>query len=406
MRFQLSAINTFLPLKIIPYLSVQVKHLLFIGLAVVVVSCRKDPGLITPVPPVLDSIDDGGTAVPYVPNLPDTLYDYENIVYPQHMLNDPILNITNNSNDGDNITNEGATLGRVLFYDKNLSANNTISCASCHHQNKAFSDGMKFSSGYLGELTGRNAMAISNVNYQRRFFWDARAATIEDQALMPIQNAVEMGMTLSNLELKLATLSYYPELFTAAFGTPEITASKIATALGMFMKSMRSFRSDYDLGVETNFADFTAEELAGKELFFSGDAKCNNCHISQNFGGTERHNNGLDAIYTDLGLAYVTDNEADIGRFKNPSLRNIELTAPYMHDGRFATLEEVLDFYSTDVNAHPNLDDRLTTTVTTGGPPIHFNFTAAQKASLIAFLKTLTDYPYITDPKYSNPFPD
>lgn len=378
---------------------------LVVVLVLLLIACRKDPGIIVDLPPVVDTVDLNGNPVPYLPSLPDTLYDYEHIDYPSHMTNDPILNLTNGFNNGDYITNEGATLGRVLFYDKNLSANNTISCSSCHHQEKAFSDGMTFSAGFEGGLTGRNSMAISNVNYNRRFFWDTRATFIEDQALMPIQHPIEMGMNLPDLEIKLALLSYYPALFNAAFGSTEITSEKVALALGMFMKSMRSFRSKYDQGVENNFADFSADEYAGKEMFFSGDFKCNNCHISQNFGGTERHNNGLDAVYTDWGYANVTGDSSDIGRFKNPSLRNVELTAPYMHDGRFATLEEVIDFYSNGVQPHPNLDDRITSDMTTGGTPIHFNFTPEEKTALIAFLKTLTDYAYIADPKYSNPFP-
>jgi len=375
-------------------------------LLVFFLSCRKDPGLITPLPPVLDSIPDGDSLIPYQPNLPDTLYDYENIDYPDYMLNDPQLNLINNFNDGNNITNEGATLGRVLFYDKNLSANNTIACASCHHQNKAFSDGLAYSQGFEGGLTGRNAMAISNANYNRRFFWDTRANFIEQQALMPIQHPIEMGMELTNLEQKLTALDYYAPLFEAAFGSVTVTSDRIAIALGMFMKAMRSFNSKYDQGVPLAFSNFSTQELEGKDLFLGGTIKCNQCHTTQNFGGTERQNNGLDAYFTDIGVAAITDNEEDIGKFKTPSLRNIELTGPYMHDSRFATLDEVLDFYSTDINAHPNLDDRLASDGQTGGPPIQFNFTPEEKAALIAFLKTLTDLQYISDPKYSNPFPD
>jgi cytochrome c peroxidase len=381
------------------------KYATFIPAVLLLTSCHKDKTIAPYIPPVLDSVPLGDIIVPYEPNLPDKLYNYANIPFPQHMEDDVLMSISHNANDGDNITNEGATLGRVLFYDKNLSANNTISCGSCHHQDKGFTDGQKFSTGFLGGLTGRNTMAISNVNFNRRFFWDRRAVTIEQQSLMPVQHPVEMGMLLPDLEAKLASLNYYAPLFQAAFGSPEITAEKIATAFGMFMKAMRSYQSKYDRGVANNFADFTPEEYLGYEMYFSGDFKCNNCHISQNFGGIERHNNGLDAYYTDIGIAAITNNEADIGKFKTVSLRNIELTAPYMHDGRFETLEEVIDFYSTGVNAHPNLDDRITTTVTTGGPPLHFNFTAEQKAALVAFLKTLTDHYYITDPRYSDPFP-
>ena len=368
-------------------------------------SCRKDAS-ITAYVPTLDSIPVGDTLVPYVPNLPTDLYDYEGIIYPQHMLEDPVLNITASINSENPVTNEGATLGRVLFYDKNLSFNNTVSCATCHHQDKAFADGLAFSTGFNGGQTGRNSMAISNINYNRRFFWDTRAPFIETQVLMPIQDHIEMGMTLSDLESKLSNLDFYAELFIQAFGSSEITSERISLALGQFLKAMRSYRSKYDKAVENNFADYTAEEYMGYEMYFSGDFKCNNCHNSQNFGGVARQNNGLDAYFTDIGVANVTQNEDDIGKFKTVSLRNVELTAPYMHDSRFGTLEEVIDFYSTDVNAHPNLDERLTTTNQIGGPPIQFNFTQEQKSALIAFLKTLTNIDFINDVRYSNPFPN
>lgn len=377
-----------------------------IATVLVLVSCRKDPAISPYVPPTLDSVPLVDTTVPYLPNLPTDLYDYEGILYPDHLLSDPVLNLVSGFNSANPVTNEGATLGRVLFYDKNLSFNNTTSCASCHHQDKAFSDGLAFSSGFEGGLTSRNSMAISNIHYNRRFFWDTRANFIETQALMPIQDHIEMGMTLSELEIKLSSLSYYENLFIQAFGTSEITSERIALALGQFLKAMRSYRSKYDHGVENNFADFTAEEYMGYEMYFSGDFKCNNCHTSQNFGGTSVQNNGLDGYFTDLGVAGFTFDETDIGKFKTVSLRNVELTAPYMHDGRFATLEEVIDFYSTGVNAHPNLDERLTTTNEIGGPPLQFNFTPEQKAALIAFLKTLTDQEFINDVRYSNPFPE
>ncbi len=157
------------------------------------VSCRKDPSISPYIPPTLDSIPLVDTTVPYVPNLPADFYDYESILYPDHLLSDPILNLVSNFNSANPVTNEGATLGRVLFYDKNLSFNNSIACASCHHQNKAFSDGLTFSSGFEGGITGRNSMAISNIHYNRRFFWDTRADFIETQALMPIQDHIEMG---------------------------------------------------------------------------------------------------------------------------------------------------------------------------------------------------------------------
>lgn len=376
-----------------------------IATVVVLVSCRKDPGISPYVPEILDSIPVNDTLTPYAPNLPAEFYDYEGIIYPDYLLSDALLNLISNTNSANPVTNEGATLGRVLFYDKNLSVNNTIACASCHHQEKAFSDGLTFSYGYDGGLTSRNSMAISNIHYNRKFFWDTRASNVEEQVLMPIQDHIEMGMDLGDLEIKLAELNYYPNLFLHAFGSSDITSEKIALALGQFLKAMRSYRSKYDQGKENNFADFSAQEQMGYDMYFGNDFKCSYCHSSENFGGVSIQNNGLDAHFVDKGVANVTFNEADIGKFKTVSLRNIELTAPYMHDGRFNTLEEVIDFYSTNINAHPNLDDRLTTTGHTGGPPIQFNFTPEEKAAIIAFLKTLTDLDFINDIRYSNPFP-
>lgn len=338
------------------------------------------------------------------PILPATPYDYESIQYPQHFIDDPLLNLINTLGNNNAVTNEGATLGRVLFYDKNLSANNAVSCASCHHQDKGFSDGLALSPGFEGALTGRNSMAIVNTNFQRRFFWDERANTLEQQVLMPIQDPVEMGMDLADLEIKLAGLPYYADLFTDAFGDSVITADRISLALSQFLQSIRSFKSKYDIGLATNFIYFSEEEKTGMEMYFSGNFNCNHCHTTQNFGGVTNEINGLQLNPIDNGIGGISGDADDMGKFKSVSLRNISLTAPYMHDGRFQTLEEVIDFYSTDIQAHPYLDDRLATNAQTGGPPKQFNFTDAEKLALIAFLGTLTDYDLITNPIYSDPF--
>ena len=371
-------------------------------------SCRKDK-TIAPYEPNLpvDStnvIIDSNQLV--YPVLPSSYYDYEGILYPPHFQSDQLLNLINTLNGSNQVTNEGATLGRVLFYDKQLSQNNTVSCASCHLQNKGFADGMTFSAGFNGGLTGRNSMAIVNTNYQRRFFWDERALSLEQQVLMPIQDPIEMGMDLGDLEIKLGALPYYAPLFTAAFGDSTITADRISKALSQFLQSIRSFGSKYDVGLANNFTEFTALETQGMDMFFSGDFNCNHCHTTQNFGGVTNEINGLDVTYADPGIGGISATPANQGNFKSVSLRNIELTAPYMHDGRFATLEEVIDFYSTDIQAHPYLDDRLAIDGNTGGPPKQFNFTAQEKAALVAFFKTLTDHDLISNPIYSNPFPE
>lgn len=335
------------------------------------------------------------------PVLPETPFTYGTDTFPSYF-NSPPLSFLNSIQHP--ITNNGATLGRVLFYDKKLSANNTISCGSCHLQSRAFSDPRQFSSGFEGGLTNRNSMTIVNTRFSFRFFWDQRATFVEEQVLMPIENHVEMGMNLGDLPAKLKNIDYYPALFEKAFDTSEITLTKISIALAEFVQSLTTYRSRYDEGMANGFADFTPLEMDGKALFLSGAVNCNHCHTTENFFDNSPLNNGLDSVYADNGRGLITGDSADMGRFKVPSLRNVEMTAPYMHDGRFSTLEEVVEHYNSGIKHHPNLDDRLTTTGLTGGPPKQYNLTAYQKSSLVAFLKTLTDQTLLTDVRFSDPF--
>lgn len=371
-------------------------------MAITVFSCRKD----SVIEEYAIDLEDDIAVIPQEPVLPTTIYDYESRVFPSYFTDDPLLNLLNSLDDGNPVTNEGATLGRVLFYDKNLSVNNTISCASCHHQLNGFSDPKQLSEGFAGGLSDRNSMALINVNFQRRFFWDTRANTIEQQVLMPIEHPVEMGMNLDDLIGKIQNLAYYQPLVKAAFGDSLVTIDRIAMSLAQFLKSIRSYESKYDQGMINDFADFTPLEMAGKDLFMSGLHSCVNCHTTPNFGGVSSNINGLDAESVDPGVGGRTGNPEDFGKFKTVTLRNIELTAPYMHDGRFETLSEVLDFYSTDIQPHPYLDDRLAIDFHIGGPPKELNLTAEQKAQYIAFLKTLTDWNLIANPIYANPFPE
>ncbi len=365
-------------------------------------SCRKDPVI----EDYIDDLEEDIIEVPSEPVLPDEPYDYEARIFPSYFLADPLLNLINTLNDGNQVTNEGATLGRVLFYDKNLSINNTISCASCHHQARGFTDPQHFSEGFEGGLSERNSMAIVNVNFERRFFWDTRASSIEQQVLMPIEHPVEMGMNLEHLVERIQEIAYYKPLIIEAFGDSLVTINRLARALGQFLKSIRSYESKYDQGMANDFADFNSTELAGKDLFMSGVHSCINCHTTVNFGGVSSHINGLDAVSADPGVGAITGDEEDYGKFKTVTLRNIELTSPYMHDGRFATLDDVLNFYSTEIQPHPFLDDRLAIDFHIGGPPKDLNLTTEQKAQYIAFLKTLTDWNLIVNPIYSNPFPE
>lgn len=373
---------------------------------VVFIACKK-------------SSDDtgGGTTTPTDPvaavlNLPASPFNYANPVLPGY-LTTPNINGQINTPGTNPITDNGATLGRVLFYDKNLSVNNTIACASCHKQAFAFSDPLVKSVGFNGGQTGRNSMPLTNAKYypNGRFFWDQRAATLEDQVLMPIQDLVEMGMTLPALETKLKGLAYYPSLFQKAFGDANITSDRISKALSQFVRSIISYQSKYDAGrsafppgplpPNTNFANFTPQENQGMQIFLSGQGGCVPCHGSETFTAPQEKNNGLDLTTVDRGFGAVANNTALDATFKVGSLRNVELTAPYMHDGRFTTLDQVVEHYSSGVKNHPNLSPQLKLP---NGQPRLANLTTQEKAALVAFLKTLTDVNVTTDVKYSNPF--
>lgn len=343
--------------------------------------------------------------------LPTPTFNYAAPALPANFSIPPIVGQDNMP--ATNITTDaGATLGRVLFYDKRLSTNQTVSCASCHQQQNGFSDPRQFSVGFAGGLTDRNSMGLSNARWYQRghFFWDERANTLEDQVLQPIQNAVEMGMTLPALTNRLAAEPFYTNLFAATFGTPEVTTDRISKALAQFVRSIVSVRSKYDIGVTNNFANFTPQENLGRQIFLGqvGNATCAACHGTDNFvPGPAINNNGLEFPFTDLGLGGVTGNPADNGKFKVPSLRNIALTGPYMHDGRFTTLEQVVEFYNSGVVDNPNLSPPLRNPPGPPGPPPgprRLNLTQEQKAALVAFMRTLTDPALATDPKYSDPF--
>ncbi len=350
----------------------------------------------------------GAATVANTLNLPASPFNYAAPTLPAHLLTPPIL-AQDNTPGNNPVTNAGATLGRVLFYDKRLSANQTVSCSSCHQAEHGFSDPARFSTGFEGGLTGRNSMGLTNARYYLRenFFWDERAATLEDQTLEPIQNHIEMGMTLDVLNTRLATEPYYAELFTAAFGDPAINSNRISRALSQFVRSIVSGNSKYDQGVPLGFTNFTPQENQGRAIFTGPAGGCAACHGSDNFvPGAPIFNNGLENPYVDKGVGALTGLATDEGLFKVPSLRNIELTAPYMHDGRFATLEQVVDFYNAGVVNHPNLSPplRVPPGLPGAGTPRRLNLTNIEKAALVAFMKTLTDRSVTTDPKFSDPF--
>ncbi|MFZ9388114.1 MAG: cytochrome-c peroxidase [Chitinophagaceae bacterium] len=380
-----------------------------ISLLAILIACNKNSGTVTPTPSPNPPVD----PVASVLNLPSSPFNYSNIALPPY-LNAPNIIGQINTPGNNPITDNGATLGRVLFYDKNLSLNNTISCASCHKQANGFSDPAAKSTGFNGGLTGRNSMSLIDAVYypNGRFFWDQRAPTLENQVLTPVQDLVEMGMTLPALVTKLKNLAYYPPLFKNAFGDTVVTSGRIAAALSQFVRSIVSYQSKYDAGRNTfppvpapppnaPFPNFTAQENRGKEIFLSPQGGCAPCHGSETFTAPEEKNNGLDMSTTDRGFGAVINNTNLDATFKVTTLRNVELTAPYMHDGRFATLEQVVEHYSSGVKNHPNLSPQLRLP---NGLPRLANLTAQDKAALVAFLKTLTDNTLSSEVKYSNPF--
>jgi cytochrome c peroxidase len=340
--------------------------------------------------------------------LPVTPFNYSPPL-PPHYMSPQALN-QDNTPTNNPVTNLGATLGRVLFYDKRLSINGTVSCASCHQPQHGFSDPRQFSVGFNGGMTDRNSMGLANARYyaRERFFWDERAATLEDQVMQPIQNAVEMGMTLPALVTRLAAEPFYTNLFALTFGSPQITTNGISRALAQFVRSMVSTQSKYDQGIPVAFTNFTAQEQLGRQIFLGqvGNATCAACHGPDTFSAPNIFNNGLEFPYVDLGVGGVTGNPQENGLFKTPSLRNIELTAPYMHDGRFATLEEVVEFYNSGVVLNPNLPPALRAPPMPGQPPAprRLNLTNNQKAALVAFLRTMTDTNLTNAVRFSDPF--
>ena len=309
------------------------------------------------------------------------------------------------------ITNRAASLGRVLFNDRRISVNDTISCASCHRQANGFSDPRQFSTGVSGTtFTDAHSMRLGNIRFYRpgTMFWDKRAASVEAQATQPIQNVVEMGWDnaaggIAALIAKMNATPYYPDLFNFAFGSPTITEARIQQALAQFERAMVSTGSKWDTGYASVFSatgpnrnlgvdlpNFTAQENRGRTLYFNppnqGGAGCAACHTAPTFAlAPNSLSNGLDAGETRI--------------FKSPSLKNMGVGGPFMHDGRFTTLEQVVEHYNSGIQPGPALDNRLQR----NGTPQRLNLSLADKAALAAFLRTLDDTALLTDPKFSSP---
>jgi cytochrome c peroxidase len=317
-------------------------------------------------------IDDSGLT------LPSTTLSYS-VTYPAHIAADLIL--YDNTPTDNQITDNGATLGRVLFYDKQLSKNNSISCASCHKQANSFEDNIALSEGFEGGITTRKSMALLNVRFYKsgKMFWDERSSTLEKQTLQPIQNHIEMGLTLSELETKVKAKPYYASLFTKAFGSSSIDSVKIAKALSQFVRSIVTYQSKYDK-VKQGLASFTTAEANGEELFLNaGNITCAACHTPPMFLTSSPA----------AGFGLADPNDTGINgsrRFKSTSLRNISIRTNLFHNGSVANVQTMLQSGATG-----------------NGIPQH-SLNPQNTINMLAFLNTLTDNTILTEEKFSNPF--
>lgn len=309
------------------------------------------------------------------------------------------------------LTEEGVLLGKYLFWEKKLSLDNSISCGSCHLPQNSFSDPNRYSAGVGGTLGNRQSMALINLGWARNFFWDGRKSTLEDQILEPVENPIEMHEQWSDVVEKLNNDTLYPPLFSAAFGSPHITKERAAKAIASFIRTMVSAGSKFDkqrIGQYT----FTQEEYRGFVLFTteggspeqvaggSFGADCFHCHGFGDMQMTDGlfHNNGLDSHFqNDPGRFNVTLNPLDSGKFKTPTLRNVEFSAPYMHDGRFNTLIEVIEHYNT--GGHPSTTIDSFMKFTSGG----LQLSETSKNDLIAFLRCLSDTAFMNNPNFRDP---
>lgn len=309
------------------------------------------------------------------------------------------------------MTEEGVALGRKLFYEKKLSGDNSQACADCHAPSSAFSDPNQFSTGIDGLQGNRNSMVLINQGWNDFFFWDGRSATLEEQILQPVINPIEMHETWPNAVAKLYSSVDYRNMFYRAFGETGIDSTKVSKAIAQFIRTMISGNSKYDVmyKYENNltltpaeqgvYLSITPSEWAGYDLFKSqSGADCLHCHKGYSMQIQGFSNNGMDATFTDNGRGDVTGNPNDNGKFKVPTLRNIAYSAPYMHDGRFATLTEVIDHYSHNLVSSPTIDP-LMEHIAQGGAQLD----PIEKDLLMQFLMTLNDESFINNPDFQEP---
>ena len=358
------------------------KSALCVIVLVVFSACSEDE------PPPVTPGDECDPATPLTLTLPD---------------NFPLL-----PNPPDNpLTVEGVALGRLLFYDPILSADSSLSCGGCHTQSLSFGDFRRFSEGIHGDKSRRQAPTIVNPGWNvRGVFWDGRADDLEDQATQPVPEPTEMSLPWPDAIARLQAHPDYPALFCAAFGTDEITMNRVVKAIAQFERTFISANSKYDRwkrGEEM----LSTTELRGFRLFMrEGKGDCFHCHDETLLSTGTFHNTGLDSIIVDGGRGEITGNSSDYGKFKSPSLRNIMESPPYMHDGRFMTIRQVLDHYNRgfrhgmpdSLPQDPQVDALINKRLQF--PPM----TSAELDTLEAFLETLTDYDFLTNPNLSNPF--
>ncbi|MER3554812.1 MAG: methylamine utilization protein [Meiothermus sp.] len=297
--------------------------------------------------------------------------------------------------DDNPMTAEKVELGRKLFYDKRLSSDNTLACASCHKQEFAFSDrGNAVSTGVGGRKGTRNAPTLSDVGYRDKLFWEGGSPRLETQAVGPITNPDELNMEPADLEAKLRAIPEYKTAFEAVF--PDgLTFLNLAKAIAAFERTLVSSNSAWDRFREGDQNALSPAALRGMRLFFGERGDCFHCHGGQDFTDNSLRNNALSTVYTDIGLARLTDKDEDVGKFKVPTLRNVELTGPYMHDGSIKTLHDVVKHYNNGGAANLNADPLMR--------PL--GLSEAEVDDIVEFLKALTDRDFTKDPRFGPPKP-
>jgi cytochrome c peroxidase len=295
------------------------------------------------------------------------------------------------------MTVEGVALGRRLFYDPILSGDHTQSCGSCHQLESSFGDPARFSVGIDGIAGTRQAPTLVNTAWLKDAFWDGRTHSLEEQATKPVPNPIEMHLEWSEAVARLEAHAEYPDLFCAAFGDNVITMDRVVKAIAQFERTFISSNSRYDRFTRGEL-QLTPVEEAGRVLFFTEVGDCFHCHGQIVGFDRDFHDTGLDSVVVDRGLGEITGNPAHDGKFKSPTLRNIMVSAPYMHDGRFATIDEVLDHYNGGFHSSPNLDPLISARRTR---PV---MRPGQLDTLKVFLETFTDDEFLDNPAFSNPF--